>query len=289
MLSAALCASCTCQNTMASTFTGTVSRVSACSALKPVVWMRSSMTAAMLSITGMIMNRPGPLTLESRPARRMTKRSQLFAIFSAKKTKAAAIAKTTPGTSRPDMIRPAATAASTTVIRRVMGFIGELPVAGRAPAGCAGSLRRFRDCRLQMREAFRQQRAVVVGWREGLVGADIIEPGGDARQVTPVGHIEVMHAHQLRHDGDVGEADVLAEQPRTAALADLGVHALPGAAQAAKRRVHLLLGKTGLAHRQHELAPQRLRLGHGDEVIAAHRLELGQESQIEGRHPHRRR
>ena len=33
--------------------------------------------------------------------------------------------------------------------------------------------------------------------------------------------------------------DVLAEQPRAAALFDLGIHALVGAAQARKRGVHL--------------------------------------------------
>ena len=47
------------------------------------------MTAAMASTTGMIMNRPGPLTLDSLPARRMTKRSQLLAIFNENSTSTA--------------------------------------------------------------------------------------------------------------------------------------------------------------------------------------------------------
>ena len=48
---------------MASTLTGTVSRVSACSALKAVVWIRPSITATTLSRTGMMANIPAPLTL----------------------------------------------------------------------------------------------------------------------------------------------------------------------------------------------------------------------------------
>src|SRR5665647_2868795 len=97
MLSAARWASCTCQKMTASTLTGTVSRVSACSALNCVVWMRSSITAVTLSSTGMIRNSPGPFTLDNLPARRITKRSQLFAILSEKAVSTARISKPAPG------------------------------------------------------------------------------------------------------------------------------------------------------------------------------------------------
>ena len=43
-----------------------------------------------------------------------------------------------------------------------------------------------------MREAFGQQRAVIIGRHEGRMGADVVEPCGDARQVLPVGVIEVI-------------------------------------------------------------------------------------------------
>ena len=46
---------------------------------------------------------------------------------------------------------------------------------------------------------------------------------------------------------DVGERDVLAEQPRPAARLDRLVHALVGAAQAVERGVHLLLRKAACA------------------------------------------
>jgi hypothetical protein len=110
---------------MASTLTGTVSRVSACSALKPVVWMRSSITAVTASITGMIMNRPGPLTLDSLPARRMTKRSQLFAILSENATNTASRPTTIPASWKPAATNSPAMAASTMVMRAVMGFMAE--------------------------------------------------------------------------------------------------------------------------------------------------------------------
>ena len=50
MLTAAARGSATCQNTMASTPTETVSRVSACSAVIEMVWMRRSITVATASI-----------------------------------------------------------------------------------------------------------------------------------------------------------------------------------------------------------------------------------------------
>ena len=67
---------------IASTLTGTVSFVSACSALKAVVWMRPSMTAMTVSRTGMIANNPAPLTLCSFPILRITNFCQTLAIFS---------------------------------------------------------------------------------------------------------------------------------------------------------------------------------------------------------------
>src|SRR5450631_2603330 len=127
MLSAARCASCTCQKITASTLTGTVSRGSACSALNCVVWMRSSITAVILSMMGMMANRPGPFTLDSLPARRMTKRSQLLAILSAKKVSTASRKKTAPACGICAMTSTAPMAPKTTVTRRVMGFMGELP------------------------------------------------------------------------------------------------------------------------------------------------------------------
>src|SRR5215469_8415256 len=81
MLSAARSASCTCQKITASTLTGTVTRLSACSALNAVVWMRSSMIAVTVSRIGMMRNNPGPRTPCNRPARKTTNRSQLFAIL----------------------------------------------------------------------------------------------------------------------------------------------------------------------------------------------------------------
>ena len=93
MFSAAFCASWTFQKMIASTLTGTVSRVSACSALKAVVWMRSSITATTLSITGMMRKSPGPFTPSSLPARRITNFCQVLAIFSDRPTRAAAISR----------------------------------------------------------------------------------------------------------------------------------------------------------------------------------------------------
>ena len=81
----------------------------------------------------------------------------------------------------------------------------------------------------------------------------------------------------------------LAEQPGAAALLDLGVHALIGAAQPGERRVHLLLGKAGAAHGQHELAAQRLQLREREELLALIGGKARQEGEVEGRHPHRRR
>ena len=125
MLSAARCASCTCQKMTASTLTGTVSRVSACSALNCVVWMRSSMTAVMASMTGMIMNSPGPFTLDNLPARRITKRSQLFAILSENSVSTARMPKPMPGSCKPDTNNSAPMTAKTMVTSKVMGFMGQ--------------------------------------------------------------------------------------------------------------------------------------------------------------------
>jgi len=55
MANAAFCASWMCQKMIASTFTGTVSFVSAYSALNELVWIRSSMIATTLSMKGLIM------------------------------------------------------------------------------------------------------------------------------------------------------------------------------------------------------------------------------------------
>src|SRR5271154_4734625 len=79
---------------IASTLTGTVSLVSACSALKAVVWMRPSITATTLSRIGMIANRPAPLTLCSFPILRMTNFSHTLAILIDKAITAAAPKKT---------------------------------------------------------------------------------------------------------------------------------------------------------------------------------------------------
>src|SRR5690349_16578580 len=62
----------------------------------------------------------------------------------------------------------------------------------------------------QMREAFAQQRAVVEGRLESWVRADVVEPGRNARQILPIRHAEIMDAHKRRHDGDIGQRDLLA-------------------------------------------------------------------------------
>jgi len=133
IFSAALSASCTRQKTMASTFTGTVSRVRACSALKAVVWMRSSITIATRSITGMIQNRPGPLTPCSRPARRITNRCQALAICNDRATMNAArtkgAARTGDSTPRPKPAR-----SRMTTMKSEMGFMGFPPLQAIAAA-----------------------------------------------------------------------------------------------------------------------------------------------------------
>src|SRR6185437_12599374 len=199
MLSAALCASCTCQNTMASTLTGTVSRVSACSALKPVVWMRSSITAVMASTIGMIRNRPGPFTLDSLPRRRITKRSQLFAILSENIVSSARMPKPTPGRSMCAVNSSPPITAKTMVSSEVMGFMGKASVF--LPAEI---LRACRGLVLEVGEAIAQQRAGVISRLERLLRADVVEPGDDARQILPAGQTEIVHAHQRRHHRHVG-------------------------------------------------------------------------------------
>lgn len=82
---------------MASRFTGTVSRVKACSALKVVVWILSSMVATTLSTTGMIRNSPGPLTPRSLPARNTTHFCQVLAMRKDCDTMAAATHSTMAG------------------------------------------------------------------------------------------------------------------------------------------------------------------------------------------------
>jgi len=62
--------------------TGTVSLLSACSALNSVVWMRWSIQVATRSRIGTIQNTPGPLTACSRPMRSTTARSHWLAIIS---------------------------------------------------------------------------------------------------------------------------------------------------------------------------------------------------------------
>ena len=83
------------------------------------------MTAAMASMTGMIMNSPGPFTLDNLPARRITKRSQLFAILSENNVSAARMKKTAPACGICAMTKRAPMAPRTTVTRRVMGFMGQ--------------------------------------------------------------------------------------------------------------------------------------------------------------------
>ena len=57
---------------------------------------------------------------------------------------------------------------------------------------------------------------------------------------------------------DIRQRDIAAEEPRSAALFDLRIHALIGAAQPRQRVVHILLRKAFAAHRQHEFPAQRL-------------------------------
>ena len=74
MLIAAARGSATCQNTIASTPTATVSRVNACSAVIVVVSTRMSTMNATRSISGNSRNRPGPRTPANRPSRSTTAR-----------------------------------------------------------------------------------------------------------------------------------------------------------------------------------------------------------------------
>src|SRR5471030_2461345 len=122
--SAARLASCTRQKMMASTLTGTVSLVRACSALKAVVWIRSSITATTVSTTGKIRNRPGPLTPISLPARSTTNFCQVLAILSEAATIAARMTKTGVRKYRPRDPAPPASSRHTKTRKRVIGFIG---------------------------------------------------------------------------------------------------------------------------------------------------------------------
>src|SRR5438132_816212 len=108
---------------IASTLTGTVALVSACSALKAVVWMRSSITAVTLSITGKIMKRPGPLTPWSLPARKTTNFCQALAILSESPMMTAATRK--GGAKKMSTVLPRArpTRAQAITRKRVIGFI----------------------------------------------------------------------------------------------------------------------------------------------------------------------
>ena len=136
------------------------------------------------------------------------------------------------------------------------------------PAGQAceqlssGSGRRpfSRDGLSQMRQALGEQRARIIGRRERRMGANGLVPALHARKILPAAVLaEIGHADDRRHDRDVGERDVAAQQPGAAASCDLGIHALVAAAQPRHRRVHLLLRKAFAAHGQHELLAQRLR------------------------------
>src|SRR5476651_1787807 len=112
-----------CQKMIASTFTGTVSFVSACSALNEVVWILSSMTATTLSITGMIMKNPGPLTPCNLPTRNTTYFSQTFATLTDRNTSTAATKNS--GASHTLTNSPVANPArsSTNARNKVMGFM----------------------------------------------------------------------------------------------------------------------------------------------------------------------
>ena len=121
--SAAFCASCTRQKMMASTLTGTVSLVSACSALKAVVWMRWSMTWATLSRIGKMKNRPGPRTAWKLPARRTTKRCQTLAIFRERATMAASRMKGAARAGCTSWPASAPVISRMTTKKRVIGFM----------------------------------------------------------------------------------------------------------------------------------------------------------------------
>ncbi len=79
-------------------FTGTVSRLSACSALNSVVWIRWSIQAVTLSTTGTMTNRPGPSIACSLPKRSTTARSHWLAIIRVEGVRTAARPNTTTPT-----------------------------------------------------------------------------------------------------------------------------------------------------------------------------------------------
>jgi len=109
-----------------------------------------------------------------------------------------------------------------------------------------------------MRKSLREQRARIICRSKCRVPANGVVPVLDAREVLPSGRlIEIGHADDRRHQRDVGERDLTAEQPRSAALFELRIHALVRAAQPLQRGIHLFLRETGAAHGQHELLAQR--------------------------------
>jgi hypothetical protein len=99
--------------------------------------MRSSMTATMLSMIGMITNSPAPRTLWSFPSRRITNFCQTLAIFSDIEMITAAATNTRPAGT---LLKRKAVAAARTMQTRLkkleIGFIVVCPwglrLAGRA-------------------------------------------------------------------------------------------------------------------------------------------------------------
>src|SRR5260221_2754669 len=111
----------------------------------------------------------------------------------------------------------------------------------------------------QMRESLGEERAEIVRRLERRVRANAVVPVPDARKILPSLLLtEIGHTDDRRHERDVRERDLLAEQPRPAALRDLRVHALVGPAQPLHRSVHLLLRESTQSHQQHEFLAQRL-------------------------------
>src|SRR5271155_783265 len=89
-----------------------------------------------------------------------------------------------------------------------------------------------------MRKTLGEQRTRIISRRKSRMGANAVVPALHPRQILPRAILtQIGHAHDRRHDHDIGQRNILAEEPRSAALGDFGVHALIGAKRGRKARL----------------------------------------------------
>ena len=91
------------------------------------------MTAVTVSTIGTIRNSPGPFTPCSLPARRITNRCQLLAIFSEVAINTASTPKAVPGTASPASQNPKAISSKRIVKNTVIGFMRTYLPRARSP------------------------------------------------------------------------------------------------------------------------------------------------------------